>query len=52
MQEMQEVRIQFLGQEDLEEGITSHSSILNWKTTWTEEPGYLWSIALQRVRHN
>ena len=42
MQEMQESWVQSLGQEDpLEEGMTTHSSILAWKIPWTEEPGGL-----------
>ena len=42
MQEMQETRVQSLGQEDpLEEEMATHSSILTWKTQWTEEPGGL-----------
>ena len=41
MQETQETRVQSLGQEDpLEEEMAIHSSILAWKTSWTEEPGY------------
>ena len=41
------------GQEDpLEEDTATHSSILVWRITWTEEPGRLQSIGLQRVRHN
>ena len=36
----------------LEEGKTAHSSILAWRTSWTEEPGELWSVGLQRVVHN
>ena len=36
----------------LEEGITTHSSILAWRIPWTEEPDRLQSIASQRVRHN
>ena len=36
-----------LGWEDpLEEGKTTHSSILAWRTPWTEEPGGLWSTGL------
>ena len=39
-----------LGWEDpLEEGMTTHSSILAWRIPWTEEPGGLQSIGLQRV---
>ena len=42
-----------LGQEDpLEERMATHPSILDWKITWTEEPGRLWSIGAQRLRHN
>ena len=45
---MQETLVQFLGQEDpLEEGMTTHSSILPWKIPWTEEPGGLQSMGLQ-----
>ena len=45
--------VRFLGQEDnLEEGIATHSSILTWRIPWLEEPGRLWSIGLQRVGHN
>ena len=32
--------------------MATHSSILAWRIPWTEEPGGLWSIALQRVRHD
>ena len=50
---MQDTGIQFLGQEDaLEEVIEMHSNILAWKITWTEEPGGLQSIGLQRVGHD
>ena len=42
-----------LDQEDpLEVGTATHSSILAWKILWTEEPGRLQSIGLQRVRHD
>ena len=45
--------VQSLGQEDpLEKGIATHSSILAWKISWTEKPGGLQSIGLQRVGHN
>ena len=37
------------GEEPLEEGIASHSSFLVWRIPWTEEPGRLQSIELQRV---
>ena len=47
------MQVRALGQEDsLEEGITTHSSFLAWRTPWTEEPGRLLSIGSQRVRHN
>ena len=36
----------------LEEGMTTHSSILAWEIPWTEEPGGLQSIGLQRIRHD
>ena len=40
--EMQETQVQSLGQEDLlEEEMTTHSSILAWRTPWTGEPGGL-----------
>ena len=41
------------GQKDpLEEGMATHSSILSWRIPWTEEPGRLHSMELQRVRHD
>ena len=36
----------------LEEEMATHSSILAWKIPWTEEPGGLQSMGLQRVRHD
>ena len=36
----------------LEKGLAAHSSILSWRISWTEEPGGLQSMGLQRVRHN
>ena len=45
---MQETQVQPLSQEDpLEEDMATRSSIL----AWTEEPGGLWSMGPQRVRH-
>ena len=39
------------GQEDaLEKGMETHSTILAWRTPWTEEPGGLQSKGLQRYR--
>ena len=50
---MQETRVQSLGWEDpLEKGVTTSSSILAWKIPWTEKPGGLQSMGLQRVRHD
>ena len=50
MQELPEMRILSLGQEDpLEEGMATHSSILARRIPWTEEPGRLQSMGLQRV---
>ena len=50
---MQETWVQSLGGEDpLEKEMTTHSSILAWETPWTEEPGGLQSMGLQRVRHD
>ena len=42
MQETQETWVQSLGQEDpLEKEMATHSSILTWKLSWTEDPGRL-----------
>ena len=50
---MQETQVQSLGWEDpLEKGMATHSSILAWRTPWTEEPGGLQSTGLQRVGHD
>ena len=47
---MQETRVLSLGQEDpLGKGIDTHSSILAWRITWTEKPGWLQPMGLQRV---
>ena len=52
MHETQEMQVQSLGQEDpLEKEMTTHSSILAWEIPWTEEPGGLQSMGLQRVGH-
>ena len=37
---------------NMEKAMATHSSILAWKIPWTEEPGGLQSMGLQRVRHN
>ena len=45
------MQVQSLGWEDpLEEEMATHSSILAWKIPWTEEPGGLQSLELQRVQ--
>ena len=50
---MQETRVRSLGWEDpLEEEMATHSSTLAWNITWTEEPGELQSLGLQRVGRN
>ena len=36
----------------LEKKMGTHSSILAWRISWTEEPGRLQSMGSQRVRHN
>ena len=49
MQETEETHVRSLGWEDpLEEDIASHSSFLAWKIPWTEEPGGLQSMELQK----
>ena len=50
---LQKTWVWFLGWEDpLKEKMTTHSSILAWRISQTEEPGGLQSMGLQRVRHN
>ena len=49
----QEAQVQSLGGEDaLEEGLATHSSMHAWRIPWTEGPGGLQSMGLQRVRHD
>ena len=49
---MQEIQVQSLGQEDpLEKEMATYSGILAWRIPWTEEPGGLQSMGLQKVRH-
>ena len=50
MQETQEMWVLPLDQEDLEKEMTTLSCILAWKMLWTQEPGRLWSVGLQKVR--
>ena len=49
---MRKTQVQSHDWEDpLEKGMATHSSILAWRIPQTEEPGGLWSIGSQRVRH-
>ena len=53
VQEMQRTQVQSLGWEaPLEEGMATHSSILAGKIPWTEEPGGVQTMGLQRVGHD
>ena len=48
----QETQVQSTDREDpLEKGMVTHFSILAWRIPWTEEPGRLQSMRLQRVGH-
>ena len=50
---VQETRVQPLGWEDpLEKEMTTHSNILTWEISRTEEPDGLQSMGLQRVGHD
>ena len=50
---MRETWVDSLGQEDLlEKVMATHSSLLAWEIPWTEEPGSLQSMGLQRVGHD
>ena len=50
---MWETQVRSLGWEDpLEKEMATHFSILAWKTPWTEDPGRLQSMELQRVGHD
>ena len=50
---MQEAWVLCLGQEEpMEKKMATHSSILAWEIPWTEEPGGLQSMGLQRVKHD
>ena len=50
---MQDTQVQSLGQEDpLEKEMAIHASILAWRIPWTEEPGVLQSMGLQRIGHD
>ena len=46
---MQDTQVQSLGHEDPQEkGMTTHSSILAWRTPWIEEPGGLQSLGVTK----
>ena len=50
---MQETQVRSLDQKDpLEKGMATHASILAWRTSWTEKPGWLQSMESQRVGPN
>ena len=50
---MQEMQVRSLGQEDpLEKRMATLSSTLAWRIPWTEKPGRLQSMGLQRVGHD
>ena len=50
---MRETWVQSLGWGDpLEKEMATHSGILAWKTSWTEEPGGLQSMGSKRVGHD
>ena len=49
---MWETQVRSLGWEDpLDKGMATHSSVLAWRIPWTEEPGGLQSVGLQRVAY-
>ena len=53
MLEMQETQVRSLaGEDSLEEEMATYSSILARRIPWTEEPGGLQSMELQRAGHN
>ena len=51
--EIQEIWVQSLGWKDpLEKSMATHSSILDWRIPWTEEPSGVQSTGSQRVGHD
>ena len=49
----QETPVRSLGGEDpLEEGMATHSSILSWRIPWTEDSGMLQSLGSERAGHD
>ena len=50
---MRETQVRSLDREDpLQKEMATHSGTLAWKIPWTEKPGRLQSMGLQRVGHN
>ena len=50
---MRETWVRSLGPEcPLQKDVATHSSVLAWRIPWTEEPGDLWSMGLQRDKHD
>ena len=50
---MRETQVESLDWEvPLKKGMATHASVLIWRTPWTEEPGGLQYIGLQRLRHS
>ena len=50
---LKETTVQSLGWEDSqEEEVATHSSVLAWRIRWTEEPGGLQSMGLQKAGHD
>ena len=50
---MQETQVRSLGREDpLEKELAAHSSILAWRSSWTEDPGGLQSMGSRRVKQD
>ena len=49
---MWKIQVQSLGWEDtFEKGMATHSSVPAWRIPWTEEPGGLQPMELQRAEH-
>ena len=50
---LQKTQVCYLGREDpLEKGKATHTSSLAWRIPWTEEPGGLQSMGMQKVGHD
>ena len=50
--DLKDVSSSLAGEDPLEEGMATHSSILAWRIPWTEAPGRLQSIGFHRIEHN